>query len=384
MSYLIPATFLLFGVLISNSLNKLTDRQFNVITAFCIVIFISPLTLTLSGKYFYMFTNIQNNAILLAIGSSILVSFLLVQYRFSVPFACVAIAVIGFIGGADTNVYVQDRWKERDNFVAVVKAINAIDEIYPGDGRDLVFWYDNYNFDIPGLAIGGVYLDMSGNGYKEDGSFSWDWATITSFNNKDILLIAQKRNAYKKIEEMLSKYPDIFQLSLQKHVPIKSGKVRLHLFLFHLSFQEQDHLYPGETFEFDRPFDGKNFYPLEYAQGVTYAWSGPEIESEIRFKLGTLEKDAELSICVNTALQPEILDSFQLYVNDVFIPTARSIDTDCYSLYRGTIPKEIVNKPQSDKTVLSFHISKTVSPYELGINIDGRTLGLSFDWIKIE
>jgi hypothetical protein len=386
MSYIIPATFLLFGALISNSLTELTDRQYYSIIILCVAIFISPLALTLSSEYFYTFANIQDNAVLLAIGCSILASFLLAQYRFSVPFACVAIAVIGFIGGADTNVYVQDRLKGRDNFVAVVSAIQAIDEIYPGDGRDLVFLYDNYNFDIPGVGVGGIYLDMWGNDYKEDGSFSWDWATITSSNNREILLIAQKRDAYESFDELLSKNypPGIVQLSLQKHVPIKSGKVRFHLFLFHLTVQEQDHLYPGETFEFDRPFDGKNFYPLEYVQRVTYAWSGPETESEIRFKLGTLEKNAELSICVNATLQPEILDSFQLYVNNVFIPTVRSSDTDCYSLYSGTIPKEIINKHLSDKTVFSFRISKTVSPHELGINIDGRALGLSFDWIKIK
>ena len=384
MSYLIPSTFLLFGALISNFLDGLTDRQFYFASASSIAIFIAPLALTLFGQYFDNFARIQDNLILLVSGGLVLIGSLLIRSRFSVVFACAGIAAIGFIGGADANVYVQDRWKGRDSFVAVVEAVKAIDKIYPDHDQNLVFMYDLYNFDVPGVAIGGIYVDMAGGliGYQENSSIGWD--AIAPFNDRDILLIAQKSNAYKKIEKQFSEYPGTVQLNFKAHRPIESGKIRFHLFLFHINVQKQDHLYSGETFEFDRPFEGENFHNLENIQGVTYAWSGPETESKLHFKLGVLEKDAKLSICLNSTLQPEILDSFQLNVNDVYIPTMRNSDVDCYALFEGVIPKAIVNKNPLGSTVISFRVSDTISPQELGINMDSRRLGLSFDWIRIK
>jgi hypothetical protein len=382
MSYLIPSTFLLFGALISDSLADLTDRQFYFALACSIAVFIAPLALTLSSHYFIEFAKIQDNLILLVFSGSVLTGFLLIHNRFSVVFACAAIAIVSFIGGVDANVYVKNRWEGRNSFVAVVDAVNAINKIYPDNYQKLVFMYDNYNFNIPAVAIGGIYTDLSGNGYRENNPI--DWLTITSFNNRDILLIAQKGNAYKKIEKQFSEYPDTIQFSLKEHVLIQSGNIDFYMFFFHFNFREYDHLYPGETFEFDRPFDGENFYALEKNKGMTSAWSGPETESEIHFKVGTLEKDARLSICVNNTLQPEILDSFQLYANNVYIPTKRSSDAGCYSLFEGTIPKTIVNENPLGSTVFTFRVDKTISPQELGINNDDRSLGLSFDWIRIK
>ena len=381
MSYVIPSTFLLFGALISNPLEKLTDRQFYFVSAGSIAVFLAPLGLSLSNQYFDNFLRIQDNAILLVSAILVLISSLLLRNRFSVFFASAAIAAIGFISGADANVYVQDRWKGQENFVAVAKAVNAINEVYPDNDQKLKVMYDNLNFDIPAVAIGGIYLDLSGHGYKENDPVGWD--VITSLNNKTTVLISQKGNAYNRLLKQFSAYSETVKFKLREDIPIESGKVRFHLFLFDTYVQKQDHLYPGETFEFNVPFDGKNFYDPEENQGVTYVWSGPDTETQMRFKLGTLEKDQKLSICVH-ALQPEIMDSFQLYINNVNIPTMNGSDANCPSLVTAMIPKTIVNKNSSDSTVFTFRVNKTASPYELGINADGRKLGLSFDWMRIE
>lgn len=383
MSYVIPATFLLFGILISDRLNDFTDRQFYVLVAASVAIFIAPMLLTLSSRIFKVFAGIQDDWILMVASGSMLTGFLLLSRRSSVLFACAAITAINFIGGADANVYVQDRWKGRDGFIAVVEAVKAIDKIYPDNDQKLVFMYDFYNFDIPGFAIGGIYVDMRGRliDYNESNPIGWD--DIAPFNDRDVLLIARKGNAYKKLKEQFSQYSESIRLDLKARTPIQSGKIKFYLFLFHINYPEHDHLYPGETFEFDLPFKGKNFYPIEIDQDLSYVWSGPGTESEMYLRLGSLQRDVDLSICAH-ALEPEILDSFQLYVNNIYIPTIVRSEAGCSSVLTGTIPKTIINKAPLDVTTFTFRVSQTISPADLGINVDARKLGLNLDWIKIE
>ena len=378
MSYLIPSTFLLFGALISSTMEDLTNQQYYIVVVLCLIVFVAPLALT--SFYFETLTQIQDNLILLTISGLMLVASLLLRSHFSIILSCTAIVMIGFIGGADANVYVRDRWQGKNSFISVVKAVKVIDEINPNNRPNLALLYDDSKFDVPGGALQGIYANISGLGYEQNRPIGWE--IITPFNDHDVILIAHTNKAYQNIEEYFSHYPDTVQLDLQSRVRIQSGNFEFYLFLLHISYQEHDHLYSGEIFEFDRPFEGKNFYPFENMQDQSFVWSGPEKETEMYFNLGRLNNDAGLDICVY-ALQPEILDNLQLYVNDVYVPVRRSRGGGCSSLFTAIIPQAIIGENASDVTKFVFQVSKTVSPLELGINADSRQLALRFDWIKI-
>jgi hypothetical protein len=79
----------------------------------------------------------------------------------------------------------------------------------------------------------------------------------------------------------------------------------------------------------------------------------------------------------------QVLDSLRLRVNDQSIELTYSWDQEGARVYQGIIPAEIISL-NSEETVLTFEVDEVVSPASLGMNDDPRTLGILFDWLRIE
>ena len=83
-----------------------------------------------------------------------------------------------------------------------------------------------------------------------------------------------------------------------------------------------------------------------------------------------------------TARAPDILESLTLTANDSRIALTAAKDTDDGSVFKGLIPKEVVEK-NPNCTEIAFNVSRVVSPKELGLNQDERKFGIQFDWIQV-
>lgn len=82
-------------------------------------------------------------------------------------------------------------------------------------------------------------------------------------------------------------------------------------------------------------------------------------------------------------LTPEIASSLSLRVNDRSIDLASRIEATGASIHRGRIAAEVI-EDDPGLARLEFRVDRVVTPRSLGINEDVRTLGVRFDWLRIE
>jgi hypothetical protein len=127
-----------------------------------------------------------------------------------------------------------------------------------------------------------------------------------------------------------------------------------------------------------------NFYGIETNSiGTKFAWTGPGTKSVIILKLPVPDKAVQIELCAVNVLQAKIRDSFQLFVNDTFIPTTTDRDKNCPIIYTGLIPYNIISK-NPPQTRIEFTISETISPADIGLNVDSRKLGIAISWIMLK
>jgi hypothetical protein len=381
-SYLIPSAFLVFGALIDNSLELLTNQQFLVVILACVLIFVAPLVLS---TVMFAMTIVQGKFILIAIVSLLFIIALLIHRRFSVILACISVALIGFFGGADTNVFVKDRWKGKDSFLAIVETVKLIDTMYPTDYRNLVLMYDSYNFDIPGMAIGGIYQDVWSDKILFQEKSPINWITIEPGSGRDILLISENEDTYTELEKSFAYKSKNIQFHLNKAVPVRVGNTSFFLTFFRLDIlPETLSLEYDKAFEFDYPIKSSNLhFPETSPNGKTFEWSGAETDTKIYVRLPESEKDLSLHICA-FVIQDEILKDLRLFVNDIPIPIEIDSTENCPVMIYGTIPSDAVDENPSE-TEFMFRTAYTISPAEAGTNQwDPRKVGVALDWIEIE
>lgn len=320
------------------------------------------------------------------IGSFVLILSLISRSRYSIAFACLSISLIGFVGGAGANVYVKDRLKGEKDFIATMDAVKAIDDMYPNHRQDIVMMYDSGNFDIPGVALGGIYFDMYSRliHYKENDAINP--AQFFQFNDQKIVWIAEKEDAFEKLTAQLKKYPEYIKFDLIDQRAINSGNKPFHVFLFHFIMNKNPlvHLKVGDAFEFEIPFKGDGFNLPEINNvGKSFIWTGPETKSDLYLNIDPIKNDIKISVCAISVIKSDILDNFKLLVNQTPISLTRSTRPDCWILYTGTVPARAFAQ-QSSETQFTFEIDRTYSPAELGASLDNRKLGIALDWIKLE
>lgn len=138
--------------------------------------------------------------------------------------------------------------------------------------------------------------------------------------------------------------------------------------------------------DFSKRMDGYGWYEREFLSDkkTIFRWTGPETKSVINFPLKT-ENDLKIKFHVRKSMNPDILISLQLKVNETHIELKKSSSfiRRLGTTFEGIIPKAALSdKPNF--TRLTFEVNRTVSPKSTNPDsTDDRKMGLAFDWIKI-
>jgi hypothetical protein len=386
MSYLIPSSFLFLGALLSSSINKTNEKQQKFAVIFAYIMFSLPMLLCV---VFPSIVGLQGNFWLMTIfGLGTIVGLVSSSKKNMIFLTILAFSFLSFLIGRNAWVYIPDRFQNQNNFLSLMDATESIDNYYPsakyGDYRIWFRWDKNITTYV---ALQSIYLYPWGSSINIlPNSEEFVWPDTTPIKNGAIILVAENPDPLKIFND--AKFAlEKFNVSLNlKH----SRRIQQGNFEFTLVFTEitinPTYLQFGKRFDFDVPFTGKNFYPVEInSDGKSFVWSGPETVSEIRIKIDSPTRDLEIKICAIDALLPEIIDKFQLLVNNTFIPTETSYFVeDCPSLIVATIPLELI-KDKPGEILLTFKLSKTFGPDELGINLtDHRKLGMALDWLEVK
>ncbi len=137
------------------------------------------------------------------------------------------------------------------------------------------------------------------------------------------------------------------------------------------------------TVDFDSPPPGKGWsYQETTATGETFTWNTAAITT-LYFPLAT-DGNANLEFRVVMTMAPDILQSLTLQVNGQPIELNSTNEPQGGTIFRGTIPQSVLAANERT-TVFSFHINHSLIPqFILPDSDDPRTLGLAFDWLRIE
>jgi len=138
-------------------------------------------------------------------------------------------------------------------------------------------------------------------------------------------------------------------------------------------------------YDFSKGIDGSGWYKREFLSDkkTIFRWTGPETKSVIDFPLKTAN-DLKIKFHVRMSMNPDILISLQLKVNETHIELKKSSSflRRTGTTLEGIIPKVVLDKPNF--TRLTFEVNRTVSPKSTNPDsTDDRKMGLAFDWIKI-
>ncbi len=133
-------------------------------------------------------------------------------------------------------------------------------------------------------------------------------------------------------------------------------------------------------FEFDNIAPGPGWHGQEVTpDGQTFQWM--KESASLVLPLAT-DRDLALSFRVRPALAPDVLPSLTLTVNDhPLVLTSRPKDNGD-TVFESTIPMSALDNPRY--TQLTFRVSRTVIPQEIYGNGDTRSLGLAFDWLRLD
>lgn len=137
------------------------------------------------------------------------------------------------------------------------------------------------------------------------------------------------------------------------------------------------------TLEFDQLLPGKGWSFGEVGPtGETFQWMD-NTEATIILPLMT-DRDVSVEFRILHIMSPDILQSLTLFVNGQSVELTRRHDPEGAPIFIGVIPKAVIVS-DSRFTILTFRVSHTLIPHLIFPNSDDiRTLGLAFDWLRIE
>ncbi len=130
-----------------------------------------------------------------------------------------------------------------------------------------------------------------------------------------------------------------------------------------------DHMLPGPGWELPVP-------------GQTRLWTTSRL-AVLNLNIAPAATSYGIQFSIAYALDPAILDSLALRVNGTTIPLQRSDLASGEYIFDGLIPAEVI-AANLQNTKLVFSTERVVSPKELGLGADIRSLGVLFDWLTIE
>jgi hypothetical protein len=128
----------------------------------------------------------------------------------------------------------------------------------------------------------------------------------------------------------------------------------------------------------DPLFDNKAYAQGWHNNDGEMRWTGPENTSLIDFCLEP-SHSYFINIELKRGITKEILDSFQLFVNQNLIPLSQQILDESIKFY-GVVPNHILDK-QTKHTEVTFHVDHTARP--LNNPKDTRLLGIALKQFDI-
>lgn len=129
--------------------------------------------------------------------------------------------------------------------------------------------------------------------------------------------------------------------------------------------------------DFDTAVAGEGWHEPDGSQ----AWTGSP-ESTLNIWVNTAQAlTAEFRIVY--VLSDEIINSLQFSANNVVLPLELRHDEANTSIFRTTIPHEVLATGEPGMVVLKFTTAMTVNPAAMGLSDDDRDLGLLFDWLEL-
>jgi hypothetical protein len=134
---------------------------------------------------------------------------------------------------------------------------------------------------------------------------------------------------------------------------------------------------PSYRFDFDRPAPGDGWSVPE----GSHMWTDdPEATLDLWLRRGT---DYRMEWRIIAAMAPDILSSLHVKVNGHPLQVEVHPDAGGAVTYVATIPAaDVATDPLG--TRIAFTVDRVVTPKSLGMNNDERTLGVMFDWIRID
>jgi hypothetical protein len=134
---------------------------------------------------------------------------------------------------------------------------------------------------------------------------------------------------------------------------------------------------PSYRFDFDRPAPGDGWSVPEGSHMWTDA---PEATLDLWLRRGT---NYRMQWRIIAAMAPDILSSLHVKVNGRPLQVEARPDAGGAVTYVAKISAADVATDPSG-TRLAFTVDRVVAPKSLGMNNDERTLGVMFDWIRID
>jgi hypothetical protein len=375
-SYLIPATFMLFGALLSTVFIPFSESQFRWVTVFTIVVYAAPFALPSLIRW-------QDNPyLILPFTVTILAGLIFPIKKWIVLQTLLSISALSFLGGEDAWVYLHNRRQNLDNFLTVVDVGHLIDLHYPDRNyEDFRLWYKSDENISTYVSIASVYLYPWGSAINAFPSKKFTWPRAIPLRSDNIILLSADPNPKQTLVEASRALPvaDAKFEYLASDV-IRNGNISLTTIFTRLRIPIS--LEYDEKYEFTE-IQGVNWHSAQMGNNKSYAWSGPGVKSDIYFNLPPRNSDAIVEFCILGTILPELPKTLKLFVNGVSIPVESLDSPECPYLFKGKISSDVININPSE-TLLSFQISRTISPRELEINADSRKLGVAFDWIRIK
>lgn len=376
-SFLIPATFLLLGAILADSLVDLSTHEFRWLSIMVILILASPLLLCVLLPSLEKW---QGN-IGLALAASILVIWGLRRCNQKVwLLACIiGMTALFYIGALKIKVYLSDRNRGRDDFILVNAVASEIDTHFPRhEYSSFRLWYkkEGGNFDAITNDLASIYLYPWGSTVYVYPNSNFQWPSEVQAKTGNVILITSDSDVRKTLKEANQALNEQSVTLLKKSSWSTNYRGQNITLIFTRMNILPISIQYDQKFEFDRYIDGKNWYTPEKAGG-TWVWSGPGLASTINFKLPSIDKDTQIEFCSISTTSADIPGSLRLMVNGTVIPVTLSNRENCPFFYSATIRSDILAK-NALKTKIVFQVLKTTRP---GTN-DLRELGLAFDWMQ--
>ena len=160
----------------------------------------------------------------------------------------------------------------------------------------------------------------------------------------------------------------------------------LHMLRDMLMLNSREHEKKMPVYEVDLRFNDKD--TEAFGQGWHYAerkqrWTGPQNESKLYFLLNK-DRDLQAEIVFKNAITEEVLNSFELFVNETPI-TLERFDADGNYVFMGIIPREVLQKAVhlTDFALRVSHTASPPPPPDSEAPVDSRLMGLSFQSLHI-